>query len=111
MIRGIVIGILIFIIILIFSSLRGQIVVVRRKEEKRRVEREKAPEKIERCLEILELEPGASEEEVNQAYRDLANVWHPDRFANNPRLQKKAEERLKEINAAYEYIRSFYCKT
>jgi curved DNA-binding protein CbpA len=41
----------------------------------------------------------------------LANVWHPDRFVGNPRLQKKAEEKLKEINAAYEYIESFYCKT
>jgi DnaJ-domain-containing protein 1 len=106
--RSIVIGIIILIIILIFSSLRGRIVVVKRREEKRRVEKEKAPEKINRCIEILELEPGASEEEVNQAYRDLANVWHPDRFANNPRLQKKAEEKLKEINAAYEYIRSFH---
>jgi curved DNA-binding protein CbpA len=36
----------------------------------------------------------------------LANVWHPDRFVGNPRLQKKAEEKLKEINAAYEYIKS-----
>jgi len=54
---------------------------------------------------------GASQDEVNQAYRDLINVWHPDRFANNPRLQKKAEEKIKEINAAYEYIRSFYRKT
>jgi len=41
----------------------------------------------------------------------LANVWHPDRFVGNPRLQKKAEEKLKEINAAYEYINSFYYKT
>ncbi len=63
---------------------------------------------MERCIDLLGLKPGASQEEVNQAYRDLAIVWHPDRFTNNLRLQRKAEEKLKEINAAYEYIRSFY---
>ena len=28
-------------------------------------------------------------------------VWHPDRFVHDPRLQKIAEQKLKEINAAY----------
>ena len=76
----------------------------------RRVKREKEPDKISRCIEILGLKPNASQEEVNQAHRDLVNVWHPDRFAGNPRLQKKAEEKVKEINAAYEYIKSFQSK-
>ncbi len=96
--RNILIVIIIFVIIYIFSFLR-------------RAKKEKGPEKINRCIEILGLKPGASQEEVNQAYRDLVNVWHPDRFEDNPRLQKKAEEKVKEINAAYEYIKSFYCKT
>jgi len=96
--RIVLIGIIIFVIIYILFSLR-------------RVKKEKGPKKINRCIEILGLKPGASQEEVNQAYRDLANVWHPDRFVGNPRLQKKAEENIKEINAAYEYIKSFYCKT
>ena len=96
--RNILIGVIIFVIIYIFLYLR-------------KVKKEKRPEKIYRCIEILGLKPGASQEEVNQAYRDLANVWHPDRFAGNPRLQKKAEEKIKEINAAYEYIKSFYSKT
>jgi DnaJ-domain-containing protein 1 len=97
-VRNILIGIIIFVIIYIFLFLR-------------RVKKERGPEKIDRCIEILGLKPGASQEEVNQAYRDLVNVWHPDRFVGNPRLQKKAEEKVKEINAAYEYIKSFYCKT
>jgi preprotein translocase subunit Sec63 len=101
--RSILIGIIILIMILIFWSLRGPIAVV-----KRRAEKKKDPEKINRCIEMLGLKPGASQEEVNQAYRDLVNVWHPDRFADNQRLQKKAEEKLKEINASYEYIKSFY---
>ncbi len=57
-----------------------------------------------RCCQILGLEVGASRTEVKQAYRDLVHVWHPDRFAHNPRLQKKAEAKLKEINAAYETV-------
>lgn len=54
----------------------------------------------------LELENGASPEEVKQAYKDLATVWHPDRFPNNARLQQKAQDKLKEINKAYEQLRS-----
>ena len=50
---------------------------------------------------ILEVEPGASTEEIRQAYRDQTKVWHPDRFSNDTRLQKKAEERIRQINSAY----------
>jgi len=107
--RSVLIGIIILLIILFFWSLRGPIVVViKRREGERGEEKEKHPEKIGRCIEILGLKPGAPQEEVTQAYRDMANVWHPDRFVNNVRLQKKAEEKLKEINSAYEYIRFFY---
>ncbi|MBW3587671.1 MAG: J domain-containing protein, partial [Cyanobacteria bacterium 0813] len=59
---------------------------------------------INRCYEILEIEPGSSLEEIKRAYRDLAFVWHPDRFAHNDRLQQKAHQRLTEINEAYEQL-------
>lgn len=62
---------------------------------------------IQRCFEILELDHGASPDEVKQAYKDIVNVWHPDRFSNNPRLKQKAEEKLKEVNIAYEMVKSF----
>jgi curved DNA-binding protein CbpA len=61
---------------------------------------------LDRYYESLELEPGASPEQVKQAYRDLARVWHPDRFSHDARLQQRAEEKLKEINDAYEHLRS-----
>ncbi|MBF0539795.1 MAG: RDD family protein [Nitrospirae bacterium] len=48
----------------------------------------------------------ASVEEVKHAYRDLAKVWHPDRFTHDPALQKKAEAKLAEINIAYSSINS-----
>jgi len=59
-----------------------------------------------RCYKILELDHEASMDEARQAYIDMARVWHPDRFTDNPRLRKKAEEKLKEINIAYAEIRA-----
>jgi len=56
----------------------------------------------ERCLELLELEACASAEEARRAYRDLVRVWHPDRFAGDPRLRLRAEEKVKQLNRAYE---------
>lgn len=66
---------------------------------------------IRRCFEILELERNASLDEARQAYKDVVNVWHPDRFSNNPRLKRKAEEKLKEINAAFEAVKSHLSST
>ncbi len=60
---------------------------------------------IERCYKILELDPDSSLEELRQAYRDSVSIWHPDRFGgSNPRLIRKAEGKLKEINEAYETL-------
>ncbi|MBI3910644.1 MAG: J domain-containing protein [Armatimonadetes bacterium] len=56
------------------------------------------------CYEILGVEPDASLDQVRQAWRDLVQVWHPDKFHGNPRLQRKAEEKLKEINQAYDCL-------
>lgn len=56
--------------------------------------------------ETLGLWPGASLDEVRKAYRDLVQVWHPDRFAHNPELQHRAQEKLKSINESYSRIRS-----
>ncbi len=96
--RNILIGVIFFLIVYIFLSLR-------------RVKKETRHGKMDRCFGMLGVKPGASQEELAQAYRDLANVWHPDRFVGNPRLQRKAEEKIKEINAAYEYIKSVHGKT
>jgi Flp pilus assembly protein TadD len=61
---------------------------------------------MDKYYQILGLNPGASEEEIKQAYKDLVKVWHPDRFSD-PRLKEKANEKLKEINFAYEKLKSY----
>ena len=53
---------------------------------------------------LLGVKPGVSNRELKAAHRDLAKVWHPDRFLHDPRLQEKAQEKLKEINEAYELL-------
>ena len=65
---------------------------------------------IVKCYKILELKNGASMNDAKQAYKDMVRVWHPDRFAGNPRLRAKADEKLKEINLAYGEIHKFLLK-
>ncbi len=62
---------------------------------------------IQRCFATLELPQDASIQDVRQAYKDLVNIWHPDRVGDNPRLKQKAEEKLKDINLAYEELSAF----
>lgn len=60
---------------------------------------------IKRCYELLEVETDSSLSEIKQSYRDLVQIWHPDRFpSDNYRVKQKAEEKLKEINEAYRII-------
>jgi len=61
---------------------------------------------LEQCYKVLGLELGASLEEVNQAYKDLAFIWHPDRLPkDNARLIEKSAAKLKEINQARDLLR------
>ena len=52
---------------------------------------------------ILGVPETASDEEVKRAYRELARKYHPDNYHDNP-LADLAQEKMKEINAAYEEI-------
>lgn len=52
--------------------------------------------------EILGVKRGASAEEIRRAYLDLAKRHHPDKTGGD----KKAEEKLKEINAAYDTLKN-----
>lgn len=52
---------------------------------------------------VLSVDPTASDEEIKKAYRALAKKYHPDAYINNP-LADLAQEKMKEINDAYERI-------
>ena len=52
---------------------------------------------------ILGVPETASDEEIKKAYRELARKYHPDNYHDNP-LADLAQEKMKEINAAYEQI-------
>ncbi len=53
--------------------------------------------------EVLGVPRGASETEVKKAYRELCHKYHPDKYMNNP-LADLAQEKMKEINEAYDTI-------
>ena len=52
---------------------------------------------------VLGVKPSASDDEIKRAYRELARKYHPDNYQNNP-LADLAEEKMKEINEAYDAI-------
>ncbi|MBE9224091.1 DnaJ domain-containing protein [Phormidium sp. LEGE 05292] len=57
--------------------------------------------------EILGVLPTASPEEIKRAFRKLANDYHPDKLASVPEaIRKLAEDKFKEINEAYEVLKS-----
>ena len=53
--------------------------------------------------EVLGVSPSATNEEVRDAYRALAKKYHPDNYVDSP-LADMAEEKMKEINSAYDQI-------
>ena len=53
---------------------------------------------------ILGVAPGASDDEVKNAYRNLARRYHPDNYDDSNPLKELAKEKMQEINAAYDEI-------
>ena len=52
---------------------------------------------------VLGVDPSASDDEIKKAYRELAKKYHPDNYINNP-LKDLADEKMKEVNEAYDKI-------
>lgn len=53
--------------------------------------------------EVLGVPRNASNDEIKKAYRQLCKKYHPDSYVDNP-LADLAEEKFKEVQAAYEQI-------
>ncbi|WP_028582303.1 DnaJ domain-containing protein [Desulfogranum japonicum] len=55
---------------------------------------------------VLGLEPGAEFSEIKKAYRKLSMQYHPDKVSHlGDEFKAVAEEKMKEINVAYDYFR------
>ncbi len=53
---------------------------------------------------VLGVDRNATDEQVKNAYREKARKFHPDNFDNNPTAVEMANEKMKEINEAYDQI-------
>ena len=58
-------------------------------------------------LNLFDLDQGFTGEELKVAYRELVQIWHPDRFAQNDQLQLRAQNKLKEINEANKKLQDY----
>jgi|GEM_PF-3156986 len=61
-----------------------------------------------RCFAFHELglKAGATDAEVRTAYHLYVKAWHPDRFPGDEKSKSAAQEKLKAINSAYDYLAS-----
>ncbi|HEX8173987.1 MAG TPA: J domain-containing protein [Pyrinomonadaceae bacterium] len=65
---------------------------------------------MDKYYKILEVQRGASIDEIKAAKIRLLQMWHPDSYQRNPELARIAEERTKLINDAYDKLLE-YLKT
>ena len=52
---------------------------------------------------VLGVTTSSTDEEIKNAYRQLAKKYHPDQYSGSP-LADLADEKMKEINEAYDEI-------
>ena len=54
----------------------------------------------EEALTALGLEGDATQDEITAAYRELAQMLHPDKYGTSKRLRERAEQQMRVINEA-----------
>lgn len=63
---------------------------------------------VEHYYAVLGLSKGATMDDIKKAYRKLSMQYHPDKVGHlGEEFQKVAEEKMKEINAAYDYFKKY----
>ena len=56
------------------------------------------------ALSVLGLDGAAGREEIMAAYRELAQMLHPDKYGDNKRLRARAEQQMRAINEARDVL-------
>ena len=60
---------------------------------------------VDEATSVLGLEAGATAEDVETAWRELAQMLHPDRYGSNAKLRARAERQMARINEARDVLR------
>ncbi|MDR1015352.1 MAG: J domain-containing protein [Coriobacteriales bacterium] len=56
------------------------------------------------ALRLLGLDEDATEEDIRLAYKEMAQILHPDKYVDNKRLAERATEQFKHVNEARELL-------
>ncbi|MBQ4548663.1 MAG: TerB family tellurite resistance protein [Bacteroidales bacterium] len=63
-------------------------------------------QQVDSAYKILGIDANATDDEVKKAYREMAKKYHPDKVAYlGDDVRKSAEQKLQEVNEAYDKIR------
>jgi curved DNA-binding protein CbpA len=66
------------------------------------------PNKYEKYYRILDLDVGASNEDVKKAFRELSHIWHPDNhMGKSSSVENRATEKFKELSNAYQVLKKY----
>ena len=65
------------------------------------------PQHVAEAYKTLGVGPNANKGEIGKAYKALVLRHHPDRFATDPTKLLRATERTKQINGAFQEIKSY----
>lgn len=60
------------------------------------------------CYKILNVTDKNNWNEVRKAYKKLIQKWHPDKFTENTQKREAADEKIKQINSAYNQLNTYY---